>query len=58
MKAAVTFKLRRKTLPYVLLGFLLPKLSKKDSHNFGHVYIDVNREFNLRPVEIIHIIDL
>lgn len=40
------------------LGFLLPELSEKDSHHFGHVDVDVNREFNVRIIAIINIIDL
>lgn len=37
---------------------LLPKLSEKDSHHFGHVDVNVNRKFSIRVVEIINIIDL
>lgn len=40
------------------VGFLLPKLSEKDPHHFGHVDVNVNREFNIRVIEIINIIDL
>lgn len=40
------------------VGLLLPKLSKKDSHHFGHVDVNVNRKFSIRVVEIINIIDL
>lgn len=29
------------------VGIHLPKLCKKDSHDFGHVDVDVNREHNL-----------
>lgn len=40
------------------VGIHLPKLCKKDSHDFGHVDVDVNREPNLWSIEIINIIDL
>ena len=40
------------------VGTHLPKLCEEDSHDFGHVDVDVNRERSLWSVEIINIIDL
>lgn len=36
----------------------LPKLGKKDSHNPGHVDVDVHGESHLWSVQIIDIVDL
>lgn len=36
----------------------LPKLCKEDSHDFGHVDVDVNGENNIWFIKTIYIIDL
>lgn len=41
-----------------IVGVHLPKLCKKYPHDFGHVDVEVNREYSLWSIETINIINL
>lgn len=57
MKAAVKLSITQKHF-LSSVSLLLPQLSEKDSHHFGHVDVDVDGEFDIRVIEIVNIIDL
>lgn len=47
-----------KSITFLTAGVHLPKLCEEDSHDFGHVDVDVNREHSLWSIETINIVDL
>lgn len=57
-RGPLTFKLTVQFNTCHTTGICLPKLGQKDSHDLGHVDVDVHRERDLWSIQIIDIVDL